>query len=241
MTERDRIFAESPVDGPFEFSACVADVFPDMIRRSVPGYETVLQLLSVVARELVRDGTCCYDLGASLGAATLAIRHGIAAEDCRIVAVDSSIAMVERCRTIVDRDPAQVPVEVREQDIRKTPVENASLVVMNYTLQFLPPEDRAPLLERIAAGLCDGGALVLSDKVRHADEDRNALLVRLHHAFKRTNGYSDLEIARKRNALEKVLIPDTLEIHRHRLEQAGFRIVEPIAQGFNFVSLLALR
>ncbi|MDX1571848.1 MAG: carboxy-S-adenosyl-L-methionine synthase CmoA, partial [Xanthomonadales bacterium] len=238
MSDEDRIYAEDTPPEPFRFTARVADVFPDMIRRSVPGYGSVLELIGVLAGRYIQPGTNCYDLGASLGAATLAMRHAAGDKDCRLVAVDSSEAMVARCRSIIAREPVGPPVEVQLADVRDLEISNASLVVMNYTLQFIEPAERDALVNRIHAGLLPGGALILSEKIQFRDPDRDQLHIDLHHDFKRSQGYSELEIARKRTALENVLIRDTLETHDRRLREAGFTTVEPFFQAFNFVSLL---
>ena len=68
----------------------------------------------------------------------------------------------------------------------------------------------------------------------------HALLTDLHIAFKRANGYSELEIAQKRSAIENVMKPDSLEEHRERLLAAGFSKVVPWFQCLNFASLIAL-
>jgi tRNA (cmo5U34)-methyltransferase len=114
-------------------------------------------------------------------------------------------------------------------------------VVLNFTLQFLPPGDRLPLLARIRDGLRAGGILILSEKIAGRDAAADGLLTEMHHAFKRANGYSELEISRKRSALEKVLVPETLDTHRQRLAAAGFARADLWFQCFNFVSLVARR
>ncbi|MDZ7642883.1 MAG: carboxy-S-adenosyl-L-methionine synthase CmoA [Woeseiaceae bacterium] len=239
---RDELYAAgSAAAGPFEFNEDVARVFPDMLRRSIPGYAETLAAIAALAGRYGRPGTRCYDLGCSLGAATLAMRHGLVAQDCRIVAIDNAAAMVERCRELIAADDAATPVDVQQADLREVTIANASMVVMNYTLQFVPSAERAGVLAGIAAGLVDGGALVLSEKVRDDDPAIDALLVELHHDFKRRNAYSDLEIARKRAALENVLVPDTLAEHRQRLRAAGFRHIGVWLRQFNFVSLVAIR
>lgn len=242
---RDTVYKEQDPDEPFRFNAEVAAVFPDMLRRSIPGYEASLEAIGSLAARYVRPGTCCYDLGCSLGAASLAMRQGIRAEGCRIVAVDNAPAMVERCRSIVRdeylRQPDGAPIELVEGDILDTGISNASMVVLNYTLQFLPLADRDTMIGHIAAGLNDGGLLVLSEKVVDPDPAMEALLVELHHEHKRRNDYSALEISRKRAALENVLIPETVDEHRDRLLRAGFRSAAVWLRYFNFVSIIAIR
>lgn len=120
-------------------------------------------------------------------------------------------------------------------------IENASVVVLNFTLQFIPVEERLALLQRIYQGLKPGGALILSEKLAFEDETQDRFHIESHHDFKRSNGYSDLEISQKRSALENVLIPETLAEHQQRLEQAGFEFVEKWFQCFNFVSMVAVK
>lgn len=225
----------------FAFDEQVASVFPDMIRRSVPGYETVISMLGVFAARYTQPGTHIYDLGCSLGAATLALRRHIPYQDCRIIAVDNSEAMVAKCKLNMNADAAPVSVDVRCENIQDTVITNASLVSLNFTLQFIPPEQRATLIDKLFQGMVVGGVLVLSEKVVFSEPSQQALFTELHHDFKRANGYSDLEISQKRQAIENVLVPDTLQMHQQRLEQAGFRTVQCWFQCFNFISLFAIK
>lgn len=243
MSERrDSLFAgEQSMIVDFAFDERVAAVFPDMIRRSVPGYSEIVTLTGLLGQRYAASGSNIYDLGCSLGATTLALRRHIPHPDCRIISVDNAAAMVEQCRANVAADPGSLPVEVHCADIREVAIANASLVVLNFTLQFLPPDQRLPLLERIHGGLRDDGVLVLSEKLDFANDHSRAFHTDLHLAFKRANGYTDLEISRKRSALEQVLVPDTLEQHRERLGWAGFQWVEPWFQCFNFASLIAFK
>ena len=113
-------------------------------------------------------------------------------------------------------------VELLCEDIRNVPINGASLVILNLTLQFIPRSERSNLISKIRRGILPGGALVLVEKTRSPDPQEQAFLTRLHHDFKRANGYSDLEISRKRTALEKVLIPETDRVHLSRLKKCGF-------------------
>ncbi len=225
----------------FAFDERVASVFPDMIRRSVPGYGDIVALLGLFAEQYAQKGSTLYDLGCSLGAATLSLRRRIQTSGCRIVAVDNAMAMVERCRENIATDLSSTPVEVVCADMRDVVFSNASVVVLNFTLQFLAPDDRLTLLQRIHAGMLPGGVLVLAEKLRIADKQSQQFQERMHLAFKRANGYSELEISQKRSALEKVLIPETLGQHCERLVQAGFSRTEPWFQAFNFGAIAAFK
>ena len=227
--------------GSFEFDESVAAVFPDMLQRSIPGYQTTIEAIGSLARQRVVTGSRCYDLGCSLGAATLAMRRNITADGVEIHAIDHSPAMTERCQASIDADDGKVPVHVSTGDIREAGISNASMVVMNYTLQFLPLDDRDAMIRRISDGLRPDGALVLSEKIAHEDPAVDALLIELHHEFKRTNDYSALEIARKRTALENVLVPETVSTHLDRLTRSGFSSAAVWLQHFNFVSIIAVK
>ena len=239
---RDRIFAEVSAEaGSFEFNDDVADVFPDMLRRSIPGYAATIQAIGALASRYVQPGTRCYDLGCSLGAATLAMRRNIAVPGCQIVGVDLAPAMITRCREIIAADDSDVDVSIVEDDVRQIAIEQASMGVMNYTLKFLSLEEREAMSGNIFNGLIDAGIFVLSEKVVDEDREVEALLVQMHHEFKRQNAYSALEISRKRTALEDVLIPESIAAHRGRLESAGFRHIGVWLRQFNFVSIIATK
>ncbi len=241
-TRSDQLYADPLAEvSRFAFDQKVVDVFPDMIKRSVPGYATIINMIGDLAERYATADSHCYDLGCSLGAATLAMRHRIHANNCRILAVDNSPAMIERCRQVLSVDTAEPPVELLCQNLQEVSVTRASMVVLNFTLQFIPPVERQAVLERVASGLRPGGILILSEKVAFDDPMHNELMIELHHNFKRANGYSDLEIAQKRSALEQVLIPETLGTHRDRLRKAGFTSVDVWFQCFNFASMIAIK
>jgi tRNA (cmo5U34)-methyltransferase len=239
---KDEIYKTTPAEaGSFSFDEKVASVFPDMLERSIPGYATTLDAIGALAARYVAAGTRCYDLGCSLGAATLAMRRHIGETGCEIHAVDQAEAMVRRCRDIMARDNSPTPVFVDAADVRDVEIRNASMVVMNYTLQFLPTADRGALIRRIHDGMTAGGVFVLSEKVADEDPEVESLLVNLHHDFKRANDYSALEIARKRSALENVLIPETTAAHLDRLRTAGFAHAGVWLRHYNFLSIVAIR
>lgn len=239
---KDSLYA-SPVGevGAFKFDETVAGVFPDMIQRSVPGYSAIISAIGLLAGRFAHDHSVCYDLGCSLGAATLSMRHQIEAEHCRIIAVDNSEAMVTRFQQALQQDQAPIAVEVRCQDILDVAIENASVVVLNFTLQFIPLEQRLSLLQKIYRGLLPGGILILSEKLKFDDERQQELQTQMHHAFKKAHGYSELEISQKRSALENVLVPETFAQHQNRLRQVGFSSAEVWFQYFNFASIIALK
>lgn len=240
-TPPDTLYAQPrPQLDKFKFDEQVAAVFSDMIERSVPGYTTIVPMIGLIAARYAQPETQIYDLGCSLGAVTLAMRQQLPADHAfRIIAVDNAQAMLQRCQQYLDQLPDGCPVELHCGEIQALSLSNASVVVLNFTLQFIPPADRLLLLRRIYNGMNAGGVLILSEKITFSDPDLSDQFVDLHHDFKHANGYSRLEIQQKRDAIEQVLIPDTLAEHQQRLTAAGFNQHTLWFQCFNFISLLA--
>lgn len=238
----DNLYANPLAEvGHFVFDETVVNVFPDMIKRSVPGYSTIIDMIGKLAERYAQPESRCYDLGCSLGAASLAMRHRIRAANCKIVGVDNSAAMIERCGQVIAADSGEIPVELSCARIQDVNVEKASVAVLNFTLQFIPVNERLATLTQIYQGLLPNGVLILSEKLAFDDQPHQELMTELHHNFKRSNGYSELEIAQKRSAIEHVLIPETLAIHRQRLRAAGFTSVDVWFQCFNFASMIAIK
>lgn len=224
----------------FEFDQRVVSVFPDMIRRSVPGYESVVAMTGVLAARCVQQGSNCYDLGCSLGASTLSMCSNLP-DNCPVIAVDNSEAMVSEFKSLLEGQKEKAIIDVVLADIRDIDIQNASMVVLNFTLQFVPVEDRLALISKIYKGMRAGGALLISEKIQIEDASMNQLFIDAHHEFKKRQGYSDLEVAQKRAAIENVLIPETVEQHFERFEKAGFKSHNLWFQCLNFCSMIATK
>lgn len=238
----DNIFATPQSRADFVFDDKVATVFSDMINRSVPGYATILSMIGVLAARFCLPGSRLYDLGSSLGGASLAMAHQIAHKDYELLAIDNSPAMTRRLETLLAApDSPNLPIRVICADVCEIDISNASVVVLNFTLQFISPEKRDALIKTIADGLQPGGILILSEKIRFPAEPLNELFIDLYHEFKQAQGYSALEVAQKRAALENVLIPETIDAHKQRLQAAGFSSCDVWFQCFNFCSMVAVR
>jgi tRNA (cmo5U34)-methyltransferase len=219
LMSQDRIFAE-PKARPddFQFGKETAIVFDDMVGRSVPFYQEIQRMTGELAADFAVDGTNLYDLGCSTGTTLLAL-DPVVSPGVRFVGVDNSAEMLEKG-----------PV-----------IENASVVIMTLTLQFIRPLYRSRIIERVVHGLGDQGCLILVEKLTMADSLLNRLFIKYYYDMKRRNGYSDLEIAQKREALENVLIPYRMEENRELLLSSGFKAVEEFFRWYNFCGILAVK
>ena len=237
----DKLYAKSrKTVAPFEFDQQVADVFQDMIRRSVPGYALVLELVGQVAAEYSQDSSNCYDLGCSLGASALKLQQ-YATSNCNVIAVDNSSAMINQCRQQLTNLGLADQIALHCEDINKTPISNASVVVLNYTLQFIQKSMRTPLLYKIHRGMRKKGVLILSEKIGHKNPITEQVLTGLHINYKRQQGYSEMEIAQKRSSLENVLIAETEEDHLARITSVGFDQVTIINKALNFTTFMGIK
>jgi len=260
-TRKDRIYSEQHESiGRFTFDARVAAVFEDMISRSVPGYRQILELLPTLVKSLNARQTTnpksndtetqnlqrYYDLGCSLGAGMLAIAQGVGSVPAQIIGIDNSADMLAQAKENLNTANLSDIVseqshELHCQDILGVQFERSNLVLMNFTLQFIEPAERSGLIANIYASLVTGGALVLSEKLKFANELTGQTLIDIHHQYKADQGYSQMEIAQKRDAIDNVLIPETIEVHTERLRNAGFSVVTPWIQNLQFVSILAIK
>lgn len=238
---KDDIYSEPHEEiGEFQFDESVVAVFPDMIQRSVPGYQTILTGIGELTEKYSQTNTKLFDLGCSLGAATITMRRK-AKPGCEIIAVDNSEAMIQRAKEHILGFHADIPVNLLCEDITQVAIDNASVVVINFTLQFIDPKARNRLIDKIYQGLQPGGILILSEKLHFEEAQVQQAIEHLHMQFKRANGYSELEISQKRASLENVLITDSEATHLQRLKNAGFDSAAIWFQAYNFASFIALK
>lgn len=239
---KDKIYSEMLSElSDFKFDKAVAEVFPDMLERSIPGYPAIIAMIETLSSTYAQPNTSLYDLGCSLGASSISMQRGLNIEGCKIIAIDNSSAMIDKCIKNQSESIEQTQIHFQCESILDTKIENASVVVLNFTLQFVDEDLRSQLIKNIWEGMVEGGVLILSEKVKFDNNHVNDLLINVYHDFKRANGYSELEISQKRTALENVLIPETIAKHHDRLIRAGFKNADVWFQCFNFMSMLAIK
>jgi len=235
---KDQLYSNTQATrGSFKFDARVANVFEDMISRSVPGYQQILRMLPTLTRQFRFADHHYYDLGCSLGAGMLAMAQGLGDTPHSLIGIDNSSVMLSQAKRNLEHQQCVLV----EQDIVDADLNQAAMVLMNFTLQFIALDQRASLVDKIYASLRPGGALVLSEKITFDDLDTDKALIDIHHQYKADQGYSDLEISQKRDAIENVLVPESLDAHISRLKDTGFSIVTPWVQNLQFVSILAIK
>lgn len=240
---KDQIFA-TPLEqtGNFCFNEQVAEVFHDMARRSIPGYQTIINTIGSLTAKYAQNNSRLYDLGCSLGTATIMMRKNLKKEqNCRIIAIDNSQPMINRCRNILDSYRSDIPVETVLGDLNDCEICNASVVILNFVLQFVDPDKRDCLIKKIHDGMNPGGILLVSEKLVYENRKLDDFLMELYWDFKRNNGYSELEISQKKDALENVLIRNTEKEHLERFEKTGFKTAIKWFQCYNFASFIAIK
>ena len=237
---KDELFSGSGAPEKFEFDENVARVFDDMLERSIPHYRECQEMVVDWCTRFAREDSNLYDLGCSTGVLLSRVASAIPERSrVRLIGVDNSTPMLDKARE--NLQSVKTPWELVHADLDGDfSLTNASVVVMNYTLQFIAPERRQLLLGKIFQGLEPGGCLLLTEKVLGDTPELDAAFVETHHQFKRERGYSELEISRKREALENVLTPLKLHENIALLKQAGFRNVDIFFKWNNFAGLIAL-
>ncbi|MBN2644493.1 MAG: carboxy-S-adenosyl-L-methionine synthase CmoA [Desulfuromonadaceae bacterium] len=242
---KDNLFAQ-PHEAvrPFEFNEQVVRVFDDMIKRSVPLYQESLVRQAQLAWRFYQPGTVLYDLGCSHGNFGVLFQAMAQERSFEMIAVDSSRPMLERYRQRLGSEcclQGSQRLELLEQSMQQVDFQSCSVVVINLTLQFVPVAERTALLERIYHALQPGGILLLTEKVEHPQPSLAELERTCYYDFKRENGYSELEISQKRDALENFLVPETCAQHEQRLRACGFCQTMLWLKWFNFASFLGIK
>ncbi len=239
---RDQVFEGGAFKGSdFAFTREVADVFDDMLERSVPFYLEQQSIIKDFAKRFYIPGTRIYDLGSSTATTLLNIANELKDQTPRLIGYDNSMPMVEKARARVKEMHYDGMIDIRDGDINDVPLEPASFVTMCWTLQFIRPLHREALIRRIYESLEENGALVVAEKVLTNSSDMNRVFIEQYYEYKRRNGYSEEEIARKREALENVLIPYRIDEDVTLFRRAGFQIVETFFQWYNFIGFLCVK
>ena len=236
MGKQDKIFEEGNVSGlPFSFNQEVTEVFEDMIDRSVPGYNTTLRIIQQQTKNHYIDGSNIYDLGCSLGASTSSLLNVLNGRS-KVIAIDNSESMVRACTERFSKYIKTGQANFLKEDISYSEILNASIVVINFVLQFLNIKEREELMQKIYRGLVPGGILILSEKVHFDSKKRTEEISNIHHSFKAANGYSKLEISSKRDSLEGVLVTETESQHLDRAKEIGFKVSTKLMSNLNFLT-----
>ena len=239
--EADKIYINGTVQEDFTFNERVAEVFDDMVCRSVPFYGAVIDCIAGLLRQMARPGVTLFDLGCSTGSTLLELSRRLEDLDMRFIGVDNAPAMLEKARRKAAMFSHTGDIRFVEADITSVDLSGADIIICNYTLQFVRPLVRQDFVNRLARHLSPGGILIISEKIISHDPRLNREYINMYHRFKRQHGYSELEIAAKREALENVLIPFSIQENMELLRQAGFTSVETFFQWCNFASFIAVK
>ncbi|MDO8422641.1 MAG: carboxy-S-adenosyl-L-methionine synthase CmoA [Parvibaculum sp.] len=227
--------------GDFRFNAGVADVFDDMVSRSVPFYEEMQRMVCELAGDFATPNSNLYDIGCSTATTMLAMNDAVD-PSVKFIGIDNSADMLAKAEEKVKAMGVTRAMEFVNADLHQGFfVDNASVITMLLTLQFVRPLYRDRITKMFYNGLNENGALILIEKLTSEDTIFNRLFINHYYDFKRRNGYSETEIAKKREALENVLIPYRLEENVELLKEAGFRKVEPFFRWYNFCGIIAVK
>jgi len=238
---RDSLFDVEQISEDFVFNERVAQVFDDMLDRSVPFYEEVIQAIAHILDTTLKENSRVVDLGCATGATLLQLSTLLESKHFQYTGIDNSKAMLEKARLKAELFSKQEQLRFIQKDIMDMDQPDTSAFILNYTLQFIRPLNRERFLRKIYKNLIPGGICILSEKTISHHPSLNRKFIKIYHQFKKERGYSELEIAKKREALENILIPCSLEENRAMLQSAGFSEVEPFFQWFNFVSFIAIK
>jgi len=238
---KDTLFNINSVEKDFEFDERVVEVFDDMLDRSVPFYTEVIASTAKLLDCFLHTNDTVYDLGCATGTTLLEFSRLLKNKGLNFVGIDNSAAMLDKARLKSELYSKTNSLSFLEEDITQFHHPNAGGFIINYTLQFIRPLQRETFIKRIYDNLRPGGILLLSEKVISHDRRLNREYIDIYHRFKKTKGYSELEIAKKREALENILIPFSIDENKAILKNCGFQTINTYFQWFNFASFIAVK
>lgn len=241
LGQKDTLFQQDVRPEDFEFNDRVVEVFDDMLDRSIPFYKEAIVSSSRLLAAFLQPGDTVFDLGCATGSTLLELSRLLPDRELRFIGVDNSAPMLDKARLKTELFSKQNAIHFQQQDITAMDYAGAGAFLLNYTLQFIRPLKREEFIRALFAGLRPGGVLILSEKIIFHDRGLNREYIDIYHQFKKGRGYSELEIAKKREALENVLIPFSIEENTALLQKAGFASVAPFFQWFNFASFVAVK
>ncbi|MFN5247874.1 MAG: carboxy-S-adenosyl-L-methionine synthase CmoA [Bacteroidota bacterium] len=239
---KDQVFREEiNKASDFKFGANVASVFDDMVNRSVPYYGEIQRMVAEIAADHAREGTFVYDLGCSTGTTMIGM-DTLVDKSIKFIGIDDSPEMLDKCKAKFDEIKFNRPYELRCKDLGQgVEIDNASVVVLCLTLQFVRPIYREKLIQDIVSGLNSGGVLIIVEKILAEESNFNRDFINYYYNYKRRNQYSELEISQKREALENVLVPYKLSENISLLRDQGFAHCEVFFKWYNFTGLVAVK
>jgi len=233
--KQDKVF-NKPIEKKFEFDEAVASVFDDMLSRSVPFYDEVRKLVIALILTEQKEGLKVLDLGSSTAKFLLDLYTKMEVK-MQLKGLDNSQAMLNRAEQKCHAFGAKIDLELA--DMLSYDYQEEDIIVANYTLQFIRPMQRMELVKKIYEGLKNDGVFIFSEKVVFKDKKLDKDLIDIYYDYKKEQGYSDYEIAQKREALENVLIPFTIEENIQMCKDAGFKNVDTVFQWSNFVTFVS--
>ena len=243
--QKDQVFASTAARASdFEFNAEVAAVFDDMLVRSIPFYREQQSMIEQIARKFYVPGTVVYDLGCSTGLTLVTIAKALG-PDVQLAGYDFSGPMLDKARQRIAGAGLSRQIDLRRADFNTdlsgVELQNASIVTLCWTLQFVRPLWRDSLIQWIYRGMVKGGALICMEKIMTNSSDMNRYFIEFYYDYKSRNGYSKEEINKKREALENVLVPYRTDENFEMFRRNGFSTVETCFQWFNFAGYLCVK
>ncbi|WP_455939608.1 carboxy-S-adenosyl-L-methionine synthase CmoA [Helicobacter fennelliae] len=239
---KDTLFT-APTHKQFEFDERVASVFDDMLTRSIPFYRENLKLC---VDFLALNAPCgrIYDLGCSTGNMLFELYERLKdshrdsyKNSYTLIGIDSSSAMIENAK--LKAQACNADITFINADCMEVEFLDSRAFIANYTMQFIRPINRLHLIKKLYNALEFGGVLLMSEKMSSTDSVFDKQMIEYYHAYKAKNGYTQSEITRKREALENVLVPYSLEENLALLKDAGFKGIEVLFKWVNFGTLIA--
>jgi tRNA (cmo5U34)-methyltransferase len=224
----------------WKFDEKVTPVFDEHVRQSVPLYEEIHALVADISCWFVEDNTTVYDIGTSTGEALENIAKRHTKKQVQYVGIDASESMVKKAR---ERFANRHDITIHHADVTSWTlgIRNASYIASILTAQFIAPQKRQEVINKIYNGLNIGGGFVLVEKIIGSTPRFDQIFIELYHEMKLRNGLSVDHVINKARSLRGVQRPNTIDENLQMLKDAGFKDIDIFFKWNNFAGFLAMK
>ena len=234
---QDNLFNENH-QGKFTFNEDVANVFDDMLNRSIPFYRDNLKLNAKILSKYIKDGDKVYDIGSSTLNFLLYFEQNFKIK-ADLIGIDNSKPMIKKATNKIKSYNSNINLIFG--NIENIELKPSQAIVSNYTLQFIDKDKRSEVIKKIFNSLNDNGIFLVSEKVISNNKKLNENLIEIYHNYKQDKGYTITQIEKKKEALENILTPLSLDENMSMLKKVGFKEVEVLFKWANFSTFLAIK
>tara|TARA_Y100000589_G_scaffold118994_1_gene113237 strand:+ start:12378 stop:13076 length:699 start_codon:yes stop_codon:yes gene_type:complete len=219
----------------WDFEDISLDDFEKHISKSVPCYHLTHKLGLELSDFFCKPNTNVFDIGSTSGSFINSLLERHNDKDINFNGIEISTSMYSQS---VLRYPK---INFYNEDVRDCDLHNSSFISSYYTIQFINPQYRQKLINKIFESLNWGGGFLMFEKVRAPDARFQDYMIQIYNEFKLSNEFTPSHIMSKSRSLKGVLEPFSTAANIEMLQRAGFKDIMTVYKYISFEGFLAIK